>query len=418
MPLDPSHSMTDPVQSLRLQIQKLRTLHAQGELGDAELHSRCGPLERQLIDLVVAQPTAVAPARAGAKLTLTLGGLVVSLAAAGYLWTGSPGTPAQPFSKRAAAASAPQAADSGTAREISREQIVAMTERLSARLQQTPEDAEGWRMLGRAQMALEQPEQAVRAYEVVTRLMPKDAGALADYADALAVRNGRDLKGEPTRLIEQALELDPVHMKSLILAGTAAFNRGDFANAVAYWDRAGAVGPADDPMAQQARAAAAEAREAGTRPPPTRNAVAAPANPATTVPSNTSMNSGSPAASSTRAQVSGTVTLAPALRALVVADDTVYIFARSADGARMPLAILRKQVRDLPYAFTLDDSHAMSPATRLSTVQSVVVAARISKSGQAVAQPGDLEGITAPVAVGSNAVRVEVSRVIGAAAPS
>lgn len=386
--------MTDPVQTLTQQIHELRALHAQGVIGDAELQKRCEPLERQLVDSVLAAPAA-APARVGGKLWVMLAGAVVSLAAAGYLWTGSPGTPAQPFASRTDAAQAPQGGGNAGAPEVSREQILAMTEKLSSRLKDTPDDVEGWRMLGRAQMALEQPVLAVQAYQRVVQLLPRDAGALADYADALAVRNGRELKGEPTQLIEQALKLDPAHMKSLILAGTAAYNRGDFAKAVVYWDRAGRIGPADNPMAAQARAAAAEAREAGKLPP----------QPAATTAAGAAGASGS---------VSGSLSLAPALRSKVSPDDTVFIVARPSDGSRMPLAILRKQVRDLPLQFTLDDSQAMSPATRLSTAATVIVVARISKSGQASPQPGDLEGVTAPVAVGSTGLTVEISREVAA----
>ena len=388
--------MTDPVQTLTQQIQKLRALHAQGLIGDAELQKSGALLERQLVDLVLAAPAALEPARVGGKLAFTLVGLVVALAAAGYWWTGSPGTPAQPLASRTDAQPPAQAGAEVTAPEIGREQILAMTDKLAARLKEAPDDAEGWRMLGRAQMALEQPELAVQAFERAARLRPLDAGALADHADALAVRNGRDLKGEPMRLIEQALKLDPMHMKSLILAGTAAFNRGDFAGAVVHWDRAGTIGPADNPMAQQARAAAAEAREAGKLPPPVSLAGAVPVAAAGTV------------------GVSGTVSLAPALRGKVSPDDTVFIVARPADGSRMPLAIVRKQVRDLPFNFTLDDSQAMSPAAQVSQAGNVIVIARISKSGQATVQPGDLEGITAAVAVGSTGLKVEISREAGA----
>lgn len=393
--------MTDQVQTLTQQIQKLRALHAQGVIGDAELQQSCSPLERQLVDLVLATPTAAA--RGGGKLAFMLVGLVVTLAAAGYLWTGSPGTPAQPFASRTDTAPAQQgAAANGGAPEFGREQMLAMTEKLSARLKDTPDDVEGWRMLGRAQMALEQPLLAVQAYQRVVQLSPQDAGALADYADALAVRNGRDLKGEPTQLIEQALKLDPAHMKSLILAGTAAFNRGDFAKAVVYWDRAGKIGPPDNPMAQQARAAAAEAREAAKMPvQPAAAAAAADA---------------APADAAGPAGVSGTVSLAASLRGRVSPDDTVFIVARPSDGSRMPLAIVRKQVRDLPYQFTLDDSLAMSPAGKLSGAKTVIVVARISKSGQASPQAGDLEGVTPAVAVGSTGVSVEISREVAAPA--
>ena len=107
--------------------------------------------------------------------------------------------------------------------------------------------------------------------------------------------------------------------------------------------------------------------------------------------------------------VSGTVRLSPKLQALVEPDDMVFIFARPAEGSRMPLAIVRKQVKDLPVAFTLDDSTSMSPAARLSGAQRVIVGARISKSGQAMPQPGDLQGLSEPVKVGTTGLLLEIS---------
>lgn len=114
--------------------------------------------------------------------------------------------------------------------------------------------------------------------------------------------------------------------------------------------------------------------------------------------------------------VRGTVSLSAALKAQAKPEDTVFVFARNAEGGpgggRMPLAILRLQVKDLPAPFTLDDSLAMGPGMGLSSAQKVVVGARISRSGQAMPQPGDLEGLSAPVPVGSQGVTVEISRAL------
>jgi hypothetical protein len=110
--------------------------------------------------------------------------------------------------------------------------------------------------------------------------------------------------------------------------------------------------------------------------------------------------------------VSGEVRLSDALKASVSPDDTVFVFARAVDGPKMPLAIVRKQVRDLPLQFELDDSSAMSPATRLSTAQRVVVGARVSKSGSATPQPGDLQGMSPVVDVGRGGVRVEIAQTL------
>ena len=101
--------------------------------------------------------------------------------------------------------------------------------------------------------------------------------------------------------------------------------------------------------------------------------------------------------------------LSPALRAKVTPEDAVFVYARAAEGSRMPLALVRRQVKDLPLSFTLDDSLAMSPAARLSGASKVVVGARITKSGQAMSQPGDLEATSAPMGVVTDGVTLTIS---------
>ena len=106
--------------------------------------------------------------------------------------------------------------------------------------------------------------------------------------------------------------------------------------------------------------------------------------------------------------VSGKVSLSPSLKGKVAPTDTVFILARAANGPRMPLAVFRKQVKDLPLEFTLDDSMAMRPQMRLSNFDQIVVAARISKTGHAVTQPGDFEGATAPVKPGATGLNIVI----------
>ena len=110
--------------------------------------------------------------------------------------------------------------------------------------------------------------------------------------------------------------------------------------------------------------------------------------------------------------VSGRVSLSAALAKQASPDDTVFVFARAAQGPRMPLAIVRKQVKDLPFDFTLDDSTAMSPQMKLSNFQQVVVGARISKSGNAMPQPGDLQGISSTVSLGATGLKIEIGEVV------
>jgi cytochrome c-type biogenesis protein CcmH len=112
------------------------------------------------------------------------------------------------------------------------------------------------------------------------------------------------------------------------------------------------------------------------------------------------------------ASVSGTVTLSAALAKQAQPDDTVFVFARAVEGSRMPLAILRKQVKDLPISFNLNDSMAMSPASALSSQSQVIVGARVSKSGNAMPQPGDLQGQSAPVKVGASDLKIEIKEAV------
>ena len=110
--------------------------------------------------------------------------------------------------------------------------------------------------------------------------------------------------------------------------------------------------------------------------------------------------------------MSGTIALSPALAAKAGPSDVVFVFARPADGSRVPLAILRKEVKDLPLKFTLDDSLAMNPTMAISRHGEVIVGARVSKSGNAAPQSGDLEGLTAPVKVGSSGLAVTIDRAL------
>jgi hypothetical protein len=119
-----------------------------------------------------------------------------------------------------------------------------------------------------------------------------------------------------------------------------------------------------------------------------------------------------PVAVATGTSISGTVALTPALALKARAGDTVFVFARAVDGPPMPLAVIRKQVKDLPLQFTLDDSMAMWPAAKVSAYPRVVVTARVSKSGEGQARPGDLQGESPVVAAGVSGLRIEIGTVV------
>jgi cytochrome c-type biogenesis protein CcmH len=123
------------------------------------------------------------------------------------------------------------------AHSISEEQIRELTGRLAARMEQEPENVEGWIMLGRSYVALNEFDKAAKAYASAVARAGDDAALLADYADALAMAQGRRLEGEPEKIIQRALAIDPQNMKALALAGSAAFEKRDFAVAIQHWER-------------------------------------------------------------------------------------------------------------------------------------------------------------------------------------
>jgi cytochrome c-type biogenesis protein CcmH len=280
-----------------------------------------------------------------------------------------------------------------------------MVQKLAARLQSNPEDAEGWVMLARSYSVLGRFDQAAKAYAEASKRLPEDAQLLADYADTLAMAQGQNLVGEPEQLIARALKINPNNIKALALSGSAAYARKDYAKAVEIWERILPLASGDSEFTRSINASIADARSlakgtvtSGAAPAAVKETAAKEASRAT------------PAAAGTG--ISGTVKLASDLATKAAPTDTVFIFARAAEGPRMPLAILRKQVRELPITFTLDDSMAMAQGMSVSSFPRIVVEARVSKSAQATSQPGDLEGTSTPVANNTAGISVVIDRVV------
>ena len=352
-----------------------------------------------------AEATDAAPSRG---LWLGVLAFVLAFGAAGYAWRGN--VQALAMSPGDAAVSAADRAQTPAPA-----QIAAMVQRLASKLQAEPNDPVGWAMLGRSYSVMGQYPQALAAFRKVVELQPKDAQAYADLADATGMANGQKLDGPAQQLIQQALALDPSNPKALGLAGTVAFDKGDAAGAARYWQQALAGVEPGSELAMQLRDAVDAARQSAGL--PLLAAAPAPGASATvavTSPPNADANAN---AKTTGLGVQLRVTLAPALAAQAMPDETVYIFARAASGnggavPKMPLAIQRRQVKDLPLDITLDDSMAMSPAARLSSQPQVVVGARISKSGNPLPQPGDLQGLSGTLALGAKGVVVEIGEVV------
>jgi cytochrome c-type biogenesis protein CcmH len=347
----------------RDQLRELESDLAAGTLAQADYERSRAELEARLLE-DVREPEAqvqAGPRPAGRRTALALGAALPALALAVYLAVGNPGA-----LKR-------EAEHAATV-----EQLETMVARLAARLRDTPDDAQGWQLLGRSYAALGRFQESVDAYAKAAARAPRDPDLLVDFADVLAMARGQRLAGEPERLVQRALEIDPQNLKGLALAGSAAFERKDFAQAAAYWQRMLPLVPAGSEDARVIQQNVAEARQL---------------------------------AGSAKV-LQGTVSLSPKLRDKAAPDDVVFVFARAAEGPPMPLAVARARVRDLPYSFRLDDSMAMTPAMTLSAFPRVVVGARVSKSGNATPQPGDLQGASAPVANDAGEVRVVIDRVV------
>lgn len=353
----------------RDQLRELDTDLRAGKLAQPDYERARRELEaRTLEDAAAGAPERAAPARSrGAAWALGAG--VPLFAVAIYLVVGSPG------------ALAPQS----DLHAITVQQLDAMVERLAARLRESPDDVEGWKLLGRSYSALGRFPEAAQAYAKAAARDPRDAQLLADFADVLAMAQGQRLEGEPEKLITRALELDPKNLKALALAGTAAYARKDYAAAAAQWEK---MLPLVHPDSEDARAIRANVEEA--------RALAG-------------LPQEKPQA---KRAVKGMVSLHSKVKANASPDDTVFIFARAVEGPPMPLAVQRVKVRELPAAFALDDSMAMAPGMNLSAHPRVVVVARVSRSGGPAAQPGDLQGTSAPVANDASGVAVVIDTVV------
>lgn len=390
--------MNARIEELKRQLRQLDELAAAGTLPGDQAGAARAKLEQELVSLVMksGEPAATtaaafAPAspaeRPSRRLVAGLSVFVLAVAAAGYAVYGTPGA-------WRGVPVAQSEEEAGAGHGGAAEQIAAMVAKLEQRMKDQPDDAEGWSMLGRSYSAMGRYPEAVTAFKRVSALKPKDAQALADQADAVAMAAGRKLAGEPAQLIARALELDPKNLKALALAGTIAFDANDYTKAAQLWTTAVAVAEPGSELERNLQSGVAEARSRAGLPAAPLASASAPA--ATT-------------AAAAGATLAGQVQIAAALKAKAAPEDTLFVFARAVDGPRVPLAILRKQVKDLPLTFTLDDSMAMNPAMRLSTATQVIVGARVSKSGNAIAQPGDLQGFSKPVAVGASGLKIEIA---------
>ncbi len=389
---------------LREQLKQLDAELASGGISADQHRLSRAEIERRALDEQPADaaPSVSAPARRSTRTAAVFAVVVPAVAIGFYALVGNP-TALSPEARMAS--QAPRG-------DVTLEQVEAMVASLAQRLENAPAsepaDPKAWEMLARSYAMLQRFPEADKAYARAIALAPDNAQLLVDRAEVLAMTQGQSAKGEPTKLIEQALLRDPNNLKALALAGGAAFERGDFTAALAYWTRARAMVEPASELATGLDASMAEARvRLGQAP----GAASAASGAAAAAAAAADTPASSTAVGAEAARISGEVSLAPALAGRVSPDDTVFIFARAVDGPRMPLAILKHKASELPLRFTLDDSAAMSPDTKLSKFDRVVVGVRISKSGNAMPQPGDLTGQAGPVKNVASGLSVRVDSV-------
>jgi cytochrome c-type biogenesis protein CcmH len=271
--------------------------------------------------------------------------------------------------------------------EVTPEKLTEMAIALTRRLQDEPNSMEGWVMLGRVQRARGHFEESAEALGKALALS-RDDNVSIERAEVLAQKNGGSFAGEPWSIIQRVLTADPHHLNALFLAGSASYAEMNFRSALRFWERAREVVPADSPDAPELDRAIAEARDKMGLPaiPPRADR----------------------AAELAATSISGRVSLVKELQGLVAPTDTVFVYATPVTGSRMPVAIVKTTADRLPLDFVLDDSHAMNASVKLSGFSEVTVRVRISKSGQATAQAGDLGVSLSPVKPGSKGLNLMV----------
>lgn len=360
----------------REQFAKLEQDLAEGTLGQADYAQAKAELQRRVLedtDVADLQSTVVGAPR---KTMIALALAVPIVAGALYLRIGTPAA-MDPLAMQAAASHG----QITTPQEL--EQMVAG---LAKKLEQEPGNLKGWSMLARSYKAMGRPADAQKAFERAGAFLDDDPELLASYADVVA-SNAGTLAGKPTELIDKALRVDPNHPMSLWLKGTAQFEQKNYPQAIATWERLVAMLQPGSDDARMLEGAINDARAKAGLP---ANAVAvAPAG----------------------ASIKGTVDLDPALKAKASPDDVVMVIARR-PGSRMPLAVLRKRAAELPLQFTLDDSLSMDPNSKLSSVREIEVEARISKTGLAKQEAGDMLSPAQTVKLGADGVALRVAKVV------
>lgn len=376
---------------LREQLDALKSAHAAGLVDDATFAAKQQALSAAALALIDAPPTPGATPIAKATALL----LLLALPAATFWLYGEIGTPNALGFKGPGTGSSVSA--NGEAATSNAPDLAKAAETLAAKLATTPDDGQGWALLARTYRAIERFPEANEAYTKARSLLPEDPDLLAESAEAMGLAsNPRSLSGEPEKLVDRAIEISPTNQNALFLKGLARAQADDPVGAEATWERLLGLMEAGSP----AQVAVVEqlniVRERlGKGPMATEEA--APAAPMTAAAPTAPMAAGNMAPDPNAAGIDVTVKVAAELADLVQPGDTLFVFARAEAGPPAPLAIQRRTASELPLTLRLDESMGMIPGMSMAQFPKVIIGARLSRSGNAQAQPGDLEGLTAAI---------------------
>jgi len=245
--------------------------------------------------------------------------------------------------------------------------IEEMIDKVKAHLRENPDDSRGWFMLGRTYLTMQQFDKAAIALERSYELKQDEPAIMLALADAQAMLQDGQMAGRPQELVLKALELEPRDPTALWLAGLTAEQSGRIRDAYEYWTTLLPLLEDDPQSAAEIKILLAELKKKQ----PDLPSIDSSAVPAVT-------------------GVAVSVTLDSQFNDKVKADDLLFIYAKADSGPPMPLAAKRLKVSDLPVQLTLEDKDAMMPQMKLSAFDQIIVGARISPSGNPIAQPGDL----------------------------
>jgi len=361
----------------RDQIFDLDREHDSGHISDQEWQQSRDELSLRLLEDTSAVDDPAAKAEKPAIWTAVVLAVALPLGSMGlYMWVG------QPEALNPMAAKTPD--------QVDPKDLAKMAQTLAEKLQAKPDNLQGWVMLGRTYRTLENFDAALKAYDSALKLSADDDLKL-ERIEIIAMQRQGQFEGEPWNVIREVLQRDPQHFGALLTAGSASYAEGKFADALRYWEQARKPLDANNPDLEGLENAIAAVRDRLGMPS-----------------AKSSLTASSTSVATSGLNVTGQVNLSASLKSKASPNDVVFIYATPANGDRMPLAIFKTTVSQLPLNFTLDDSSAMTPDRKLSAAGEVMVKVRVSKSGNAMPQSGDLSGSLGPVKVGAKGLKLEI----------